>query len=163
MIKTIYRKYIKTCYAPPVWKCAQVQGLKESRLTIRWGKGQGLVSSEEAGDAESSRASGLTSGLQGSVNVHRGALLLVPQWLCISSYVLYIREDLDKSRHLVSTALLVRVQCFRKDQYKSVEGPSTTPSCIILSMITGSYFSSSTAFDYCQALRDKICFAFDPP
>ena len=32
-----------------------------------------------AGDADSSRAPGLTSGLQGSVNVHRGALLLVPQ------------------------------------------------------------------------------------
>ena len=34
---------------------------------------------------DSSRAPGLTSGLQGSVNVHRGALLLVPQWQCISS------------------------------------------------------------------------------
>ena len=34
--------------------------------------------------------SGLNSGLQGSVNVHRGALLLVPQWQCISSFVLYI-------------------------------------------------------------------------
>ena len=33
----------------------------------------------QAGDAHSSRAPGLTSGLQGSVNVHRGALLLVPQ------------------------------------------------------------------------------------
>ena len=31
------------------------------------------------GDADSSRAPGLTSGLQGSINVHRGALLLVPQ------------------------------------------------------------------------------------
>ena len=30
--------------------------------------------------AASSRAPGLTSGLQGSVNVHRGALLMVPQW-----------------------------------------------------------------------------------
>ena len=30
-------------------------------------------------DADSSRAPGLTSGLQGSVNVHCGALLLVPQ------------------------------------------------------------------------------------
>ena len=38
----------------------------------------------------SSRAPGLTSGLQGSVNVHRGALLLVPQWQCISSFVFYI-------------------------------------------------------------------------
>ena len=33
----------------------------------------------QAGDADSSRAPGLTSYLQGSVNVHRGALLLVPQ------------------------------------------------------------------------------------
>ena len=33
----------------------------------------------KAGDADSSRAPGLTSGLQGSVNVYRGALLLVPQ------------------------------------------------------------------------------------
>ena len=33
----------------------------------------------QAGDADSSRAPGLNSGLQGSVNVHRGALLLVPQ------------------------------------------------------------------------------------
>ena len=33
----------------------------------------------QAGDADSSRAPGLTSGLQGSVNVHRGAPLLLPQ------------------------------------------------------------------------------------
>ena len=33
----------------------------------------------QAGEADSSRAPGLTSGLQGSVNVHRGALLLVLQ------------------------------------------------------------------------------------
>ena len=33
----------------------------------------------QAGDADSSRSPGLTSGLQGSVNVHRGALLLVSQ------------------------------------------------------------------------------------
>ena len=33
----------------------------------------------QAGDADSSRAPGLTSGLQGSVNVHCGTLLLVPQ------------------------------------------------------------------------------------
>ena len=44
----------------------------------------------QAGDAHSSRAPGLTSGLQGSANVHRGALLLVPQWQCISSFVFYI-------------------------------------------------------------------------
>ena len=44
----------------------------------------------QAGDADSSRAPGLTSGLQGSVDVQRGALLLVPQWQCISSFVFYI-------------------------------------------------------------------------
>ena len=44
----------------------------------------------QAGDADSSRAPGLTSGLQGSMNVHRGALLLVPQWQCISSFVFYM-------------------------------------------------------------------------
>ena len=43
------------------------------------------------GDADSSRAPGLASGLQGSVNVHRGALLLVPQWQCIGSFVFYIK------------------------------------------------------------------------
>ena len=44
----------------------------------------------QAGDADSSRAPDLTSGLQGSMNVHRGALLLVPQWHCISSFVFYM-------------------------------------------------------------------------
>ena len=29
------------------------------------------------------------SGMQGSVNIHRSALLLVPQWRCISSFVFY--------------------------------------------------------------------------
>ena len=37
------------------------------------------LTASQAGDAYSSRAPGLTSGLQGSVNVHRGALLLVTQ------------------------------------------------------------------------------------
>ena len=46
----------------------------------------------QAGDADSSRAPGLTSGLQGSANVHLGALLLVPQWQCISSFVFYINK-----------------------------------------------------------------------
>ena len=36
----------------------------------------------------------LTSGLQESVNVHRGALLLVPQWECISSFVFYILDTI---------------------------------------------------------------------
>ena len=44
----------------------------------------------QEGDADSSRAPCLTSGLHESVNVHRGALLLVPQWQCISSFIFYI-------------------------------------------------------------------------
>ena len=44
----------------------------------------------QAEDSDSSRAPGLTSGLQGSVIVHCDALLLVPQWQCISSFVFYI-------------------------------------------------------------------------
>ena len=44
----------------------------------------------QAGDADSSWAPGLTPGLQSSVNVHRGALLLGPQWQWISSFVFYI-------------------------------------------------------------------------
>ena len=45
---------------------------------------------------------------------------------------------LDKSRHIVPTALLVRVKCLKKDLHKAVEGPSTRP--MDLSMINGSYF-----------------------
>ena len=48
VIKIECEKYIKTStrvdYAPPVWKRAQVQGLKESRLTIR-GKEERALSS----------------------------------------------------------------------------------------------------------------------
>ena len=44
----------------------------------------------QAGDTDSSQAPGLTSGVQGSLNVHRGALLLMPQWQCISSFAFCI-------------------------------------------------------------------------
>ena len=44
----------------------------------------------QAKDADSSRVHGLHSGFQGSVNFHRGALLSVPQWRCISSFFLLI-------------------------------------------------------------------------
>ena len=45
----------------------------------------------QAGDSDSSQAPGFTSGLQGSVNVHSGALLLVAtvtvhQFFCILHY-----------------------------------------------------------------------------
>ena len=38
-----------------------------------------------------SRVPGLTPDLQGSVNIHRGALLFVPQWQCISSIVFSLK------------------------------------------------------------------------
>ena len=44
---------------------------------------------------------------------------------------------LDKSRHIVFTVLLVRVERSRKDQNKAVEGPSIRH--IVFSMITRSY------------------------
>ena len=63
----------------------------------------------QAGDADSSRAPGLTSGLQGSVNVHRGALLLVPQWRYISSFVFYIQlYEKDVVPHFAHYVLYVR-------------------------------------------------------
>ena len=40
----------------------------------------------------------LSSGLQVSMNVHRGALLLVTQWQCISSFVFYIFPNLSGLR-----------------------------------------------------------------
>ena len=64
---------------------------KESSLYMSRAFMAGAAS--QAGDADSSRAPGLTSGLQGSVNVHRGALLLVPQWQCISSFVFYSKDS----------------------------------------------------------------------
>ena len=69
----------------------------------------------QAGDADSSRAPGLTSGFQGSMNVHRGALLLVPQWQCISSFVFYIWNlwnDQDyKKQTLVNTKNKLKFFC----------------------------------------------------
>ena len=41
-------------------------------------KGSIVGAASQAGNADSSRTPGLTSGLQGSLNDQRGALLLVP-------------------------------------------------------------------------------------
>ena len=59
-------------------------------------------------DADFSRAPGLTSGLKGSVNVHRGALLLVPQWQCISSSVFYIVYKYVRNVILIANFLWIR-------------------------------------------------------
>ena len=49
----------------------------------------------QAGDADSSRAPGITSGLQGFVSVQRGAILLVTHWQCISSFAFYIQSPVN--------------------------------------------------------------------
>ena len=76
------------------------------------------VAASQAGDADSSRAPGLTSGLQGSMNVHRGALLMVPQWQCISSFVFYtnrgccsISDDLSCSSNVLSVPWWIFLLC----------------------------------------------------
>ena len=75
----------------------------------------------KAGNADSSRAPGLNSDLQGSVNVHRGTLLLVPQWQCFSSFVFYIikadEEILQKWRS-------------HKNQFTNIWGDKTSISKI---------------------------------
>ena len=82
----------------------------------------------QAGDADSSLAPGLTSGLRGSVNVHRGALLLVPQCQCISSFIFYISASDSwwnmgpSKRTPVQTLLIIVIT------------PSDTCPCLILDL-----------------------------
>ena len=52
---------------------------------------------------------------------------------------------LDKARHIVPIALLVRVQCYRKGLYKAVELPSTRP--IVLSFKKGVFFVITSLFE----------------
>ena len=78
----------------------------------------------QAGDADSSRTPGLTSGLQGSVNVHRGALLLVPQWQYISSFVFYMKKKNNTCTRLkflrkilAATSGISGLTCLMTSQY----------------------------------------------
>ena len=72
----------------------------------------------QTGDADSSRAPCLTSGLQGSVNVDRGALLLVPQWQCISSFVFYCIEQMHQQ--LLQDVWTIKSHDFKiNDVYKT--------------------------------------------
>ena len=67
------------------------------------------------GYADSSRAPGLASGLQWSVNGNRGALLLVPQLRCISPLVFYIFVTLvpfSLWSWLYSSPRGVRLKCY---------------------------------------------------
>ena len=66
----------------------------------------------------------------------------------------YLWGGLDKARHIVTTALLVRVHCFRNGLYKVVEGPSTKPS--VLSIITGSYCRRQSRFTIFEPDEMKI-------
>ena len=62
----------------------QRQAFIYTRSRVSWAFMAGAAS--QTGVADSSRAPGLTSGLQGSVNVHHGALLLVPHPLTVYQF-----------------------------------------------------------------------------
>ena len=81
-----------------------VSSLRIYTFVVSWAFMVGAAG--QAGDADSSRAPSLTSGFQGSVNVHRGTLMLVPQWQCISSFVFYILSIKVKVKVTMSAALL---------------------------------------------------------
>ena len=57
---------------------------------------------------------------------------------------------LDKARHIVPTASLVRVQRLRNDLYKDVKGPSTRP--IVLSICLGDNGNYRMIAFYCYVL-----------
>ena len=46
----------------------------------------------QAGDADIYQAPDLTFDTQGTTTFHRGTLLFVPQWQCISSLVFYMKD-----------------------------------------------------------------------
>ena len=62
---------------------------------------------------------------------------------------------LNKSRHIVPSALFVRVQCFRNDLYKVVQGPSTRYRPVDHWVI----LSTSNEFDCFGTRQDEIRFA----
>ena len=62
--------------------------------------------------------------------------------------------------YIVTTALLVSRQCFRKSLYKTIEGPSTRPT--LLSVINGSYCCRRRRLTIFESERDKIPWVFDP-
>ena len=64
-------------------------------------------------------------------------------------------RGLDKARHIISRALLVRVQCLRNNLLKDVKRPSTR--LIFLSMIAGSYWRRRRRFTIFEP--DKMEFA----
>ena len=64
----------------------------------------------QAGDADSSRAPGLTSGLQWFMNVHHGALLLVPHWQRNSSFVFYISWALVEAKLKLKVVILFEIR-----------------------------------------------------
>ena len=79
---------------------------------------------------------------------------------------LRLLRGLDKARHIVPTALLVIVQCFRcfKSLYKAVQG-CTRVQHKTYSRLDDQWviLSSSKAFNYFRTRRDEIRCVFDPP
>ena len=74
-IRTVYT--ILSSTSPTFLNCNPCSASFSVALYMNLFMSSGAAS--QAGDADSSQAPCLTSGLQGSVNVHHGALLFVPQ------------------------------------------------------------------------------------
>ena len=72
-----------------------------------------------------------------------------------------IASGFDKTCHIVPTALLVRVQCFRKSLYTTVEGLSTRK--LVLLMITGSPCRRRRRLTFFATRQDAMHCAFGPP
>ena len=56
------------------------------------------VAASKTGEAVFSQAPDLTFSFQGSMNVHLGTPLLVPQWQCISSFI--FMPPFEKGGHI---------------------------------------------------------------
>ena len=85
---------------------------------------------------------------------------VIQTYLYIIVYKKYLVIS-DKARHIVPTALLVRVQRFRKDLCKAVKGLITR--LIVLSMITVSYWRRRRRFTIFERRDEIASLAFDPP
>ena len=103
----------------------------------------------------------LTSGLQGSVNVHRGTLLLVPQWQCISSFVFYILLIVAEKSNFEIRNDVIRAyrKYFRKSclSKKCVKFDSVLPAtnCASISLTVPELLSFEGTYDVIFVNRKK--------
>ena len=159
MIKTVHQKRYRDIHQsgycppppPPVWKRAQVQGLKESRgeaIKIITQTCKVIKNSTSKKDIETSTRVAMPPPPPRLVASPGPRTKGVPTYNQSGrgSGPCLLWGGLDKSRHIVPTTLLVKVQCFMKNLYKAVEGPSTRPIHTVKSTVRrNSFLNTSTA------------------